>query len=211
MLRILPLGDSITQGDRNHNSYRAALWHMLQKQGHKVDFVGSLNKNYFGGPPDLQFDMDHEGHWGWRADEIINGGFSSGGLSDFLEHYTPDIVLLHLGTNDVFQGQSIASTAAELKTIVNILRADNPNVTILIAKLIPTTSPTINHIIENLNNEIVKIAAEATLQESKIVVVDHFSTFDPAAYTYDGVHPNARGERKMAETWFEALEELIKR
>ena len=30
-VRILPLGDSITQANRSHNSYRRPLWHMLKE------------------------------------------------------------------------------------------------------------------------------------------------------------------------------------
>ncbi len=38
-VRIMPLGDSITQGIRQQNSYRRPLWHALRKAGLSVDFV----------------------------------------------------------------------------------------------------------------------------------------------------------------------------
>ena len=36
-----------------------------------MDFVGSLKENYGGMPRHTDFDMDHEGHWGWRADQVL--------------------------------------------------------------------------------------------------------------------------------------------
>src|SRR5690242_19031704 len=69
-IRIMPLGDSITQSFSPHNSYRYYLWHLLLNQGYRVDFVGSLHGVGDGPPANPDFDMDHEGHAGFRADEI---------------------------------------------------------------------------------------------------------------------------------------------
>jgi predicted small lipoprotein YifL len=40
-LRIMPLGDSITEAEAGHNSYRRVLWKRLNGAGCSVDFVGS--------------------------------------------------------------------------------------------------------------------------------------------------------------------------
>jgi len=70
-VKIMPLGDSITQGYRGRDSYRRDLWLKLRKSGADVDFVGSMKNNFMGTPAHEDFDMDHEGHWGWRADQIL--------------------------------------------------------------------------------------------------------------------------------------------
>ena len=44
-VRILPLGNSLTDGDGEHNSYRKPLWHMLDSAGFNADFIGSKNLN----------------------------------------------------------------------------------------------------------------------------------------------------------------------
>ena len=54
-----------------------------------------------------------------------------------LEGYTPDIAIMYLGTNEFDWGQSISSTLDEFEQIFELLRADNPLVTILIAEIIP--------------------------------------------------------------------------
>ena len=76
VLRILPLGNSITQGKFDLRSYRYALWKKLTDEGILFDFIGSMRTNHKGSPKwpkykGKSFDTDHEGHWGWRVDEIL--------------------------------------------------------------------------------------------------------------------------------------------
>jgi hypothetical protein len=96
--RIMPLGDSITQGDASGEpnedlqaSYRLVLWDLLADAGYDVDFVGSLNS----GSDILDFDPHHEGHPDWRDDEIALN------IYDWLVWNPADIILLHIGTNDL--------------------------------------------------------------------------------------------------------------
>lgn len=204
-INILPLGDSITQGSYRQDSYRRPLWHLLQQQGYTVNFVGSLETNSGGVSPNPDFDLDHEGRWGWRVDEILNGRIGQGKLSDWLQTYTPDIALVHLGTNDIVHPNSVESTLDELDQVIDVLRADNPNVTILLAQLIPNSYPDVNQRIQVLNTRMVELAANKTQPTSPVQVVDHHSGFDHITDTYDGVHPNESGITKMAQVWAEAL------
>ncbi len=64
-VRVMPLGDSITDGITVPGAYRIGLWQRFVNDGYKVDFVGSLSN----GPAALG-DHDHEGHSGWRIDHI---------------------------------------------------------------------------------------------------------------------------------------------
>ena len=108
--RIMPLGDSITTGSSSgvadrvfYISYRKALYDKLKAAGYVVDdeiFVGSL----ISGQSEADFDPDHEGHGGWRADQIVNGNIlvpSQGKLDEWLNAEEPNIILLHIGTNDI--------------------------------------------------------------------------------------------------------------
>jgi hypothetical protein len=61
-VRVMPLGDSITDGAQVPGGYRINLW---QRTAGAVDFVGSG----FNGPAGLG-DHDHEGHSGWRIDQL---------------------------------------------------------------------------------------------------------------------------------------------
>jgi lysophospholipase L1-like esterase len=171
--------------------------------------VGSQNSNDGGNPVfadhnGQSFDSDHEGHAGWRADEIVAR------LPKWLKSYTPDIVLLHIGTNDVSDNQSTQSTVNEIMQIIDLLRADNPSVKILLAKIIPTSSDQVkNDRINELNSQIVELAAQKHTPASPVIVVDQNSGFYAIQDTYDGVHPNASGRLKIAQKWFQAIMNVL--
>jgi hypothetical protein len=101
-------------------------------------------------------------------------------------------------------GHSTASTVAELEQVIQALQADNPAVVILLAKLIPSTDPNASRI-PLVNAEINGIARRRQTRLSRIVVVDQWGGFDPLADLYDPWHPDASGEAKMGQKWFEAL------
>lgn len=147
--------------------------------------------------------MDHEGHWGWRVDEILARAAS------WAEAHRPDIVLIHLGSNDVFERQSIESTVSELGQLIDTIRAVRPRATFLVAQILPTTTPAATSRIVALNTRIPGLAARKSIEVSPVIVVDQFTGFDPETATYDGVHPNADGEIHMSERWLAALQSVL--
>ncbi|MCP5095663.1 MAG: hypothetical protein GY943_08940 [Chloroflexi bacterium] len=200
----MPLGDSITEGDTVYNSYRRPLWQLLQDNGYSVDFIGAEVNNSGGPAPNQDFDLDHEGHAGWRADQIVDRG-----LADWLLNYTPDIVLLHIGSNDLTRVNRrnvvVSATLDDVREIISVLRDDNPNVTILLAQLIPSCSSILDGNIVTYNAELPALIAEQTTAVSPIILVDHFTGFDANTDTHDCVHPNVSGEGKMAQNWYDAI------
>ena len=213
--RIMPLGDSITHGNLEHASYRVRLWQKLGTADLNFDMVGSQNSNSdqnLSTPGDTSddatipagFDPDHEGHWGARADQFLDGGDL--GFRGRLQGLSgPDIVLLHLGTNDRIQGQTVETTIDDLRGIVSILRDKNPAVRILLARIIPTSGNTW----ALLNNAISGLATELSTTVSPVVVVDQQAGFNGSADTYDGIHPNDSGEEKMAKAWCLAIKGVV--
>src|SRR3954468_13523052 len=89
-VRVMPLGDSITEGTQVPGGSRTGLWQRAAGAGYRIDFVGSQ----FNGPAELG-DHDHEGHPGWRIDQI------DANIVGWLRSTTPHTVLLHIGTNDI--------------------------------------------------------------------------------------------------------------
>ena len=101
-VRIMPLGDSITYDMREadlrdprptstRTGYRSHLWYMLQNANYQADFVGSQVAGQAINPP---FDPDNEGHPGWTSLDIAERTYS------YMITHQPNIVLLHIGTND---------------------------------------------------------------------------------------------------------------
>jgi lysophospholipase L1-like esterase len=221
-IRILCLGDSITQSGGEHCGYRYSLWKKMIDHQMEFDFIGSMDKR-FREQSELDcpaymgkvFDPDHEGHWAWRADEILGRPHDlppesgKGHLSEWLKGYTPDIVLLHLGHNDAGHSEPPEQTAGELKQIIRLLQADNPDVSILLAKVIPSANPEWNARIRLLNAEIEGIAADTRTVSSAVMVIDFSTGFDPFTDTLDGTHPNEAGSEKMAAKWFDGIRKLL--
>jgi lysophospholipase L1-like esterase len=200
-VRIMPLGDSITQGDFLRNSYRRPLWHRLKGEGFRVNFVGSQRRNHIAGPPDGDFDRDHEGHWGWTINQVLER------LDGWARAANPDVALIHLGTNDLFQGDDPDTIARELAEVVTVLRAANPRVAIFLAELIPARGSEAAYVPVNAR---IRALSSMGTSESPVTIVDMFSGFDVDAHTYDGVHPNAAGESLLAERWFSALAPFLR-
>jgi lysophospholipase L1-like esterase len=206
-VRIMPLGDSITAGP---GCWRAILWHDLQTNGYtNIHFVGSVSDNgacNYG----YTYDENHEGHSGMSATGLVSQNL----LPGWLAAANPDIVLMHLGTNDMW-GDFIptSSILAAYTTLVGQMRANNPNMKILVAQIIPMNPPSCPQCaaeVVALDNAIPAWAAGLTTAQSPIVVVDQWTGFDTATDTDgDGVHPNDAGFQKMAARWYPPLAQVL--
>jgi lysophospholipase L1-like esterase len=80
---------------------------------------------------------------------------------------------------------------------------------VLLGKLLPTADETHNRAIHAINARMDEIAASLSTPESPVVVIDLDRGFAPDRDTYDGIHPNAAGEAKLAEAWFGPLAAII--
>jgi lysophospholipase L1-like esterase len=202
VVRILPLGDSITRGRKGRWTYRRDLEASLAEDNCAFDYVGrSMGPD--SGPGDPLVDRDHEGHGGYRTDEILAG------LPLWLPGNTPDWVLLHIGTNDVLQGKNIQAARANISGIVDLLRGANPGVGVLLAQIIPNL-PANEAVVVALNDAIVSLAAQKHTPASPVIVVDHYSGYSTFTNNFDDqIHPNASGEAMMAERWYQALRPQI--
>ncbi|WP_232327132.1 SGNH/GDSL hydrolase family protein, partial [Herbidospora yilanensis] len=201
-VRIMPLGDSITGSP---GCWRALLWQRLQQTGYtSVDMVGTLGPQGCG----VSHDGDNEGHGGYLVTNVA----AQNQLVGWLNATSPDIVLMHFGTNDVWSNRSTQQILDAYSTLVTQMRAKNPAMKILVAKIIPMNPSTCGECAQrtiNLNNAIPAWAAARTTAQSPIVVVDQWTGFSTATDTYDGVHPNASGDQKMANAWYPALAAAI--
>ena len=199
-IRIMPLGDSITRGEGTDpplTSYRDDLITLLTNAGWAHDFVGSKSDG-------VGFDSDHEGNRGWRADQI------DANINSWLDQYSPDIVLLHIGTNDVSQEQSNSSTANDIGNILSKIYKYSSKTVILLCKLIPRD--------DNLyqENEDLNVLVEQLYDQKKsagynIYLVDQNAAFKENPnwdqdYLSDNVHPYPVGYTVMANEFMSVLE-----
>src|SRR5256885_15116570 len=192
-VRVSPLGDSITDGAQVPGGYRTGLWQRFTAGGFREDFVGSL----FNGPSTLG-DHDHEGHSGWRIDQI------DANIVGWLRNTTPHTVLLHIGTNDVLQNFNLSGAPARLSTLIDHITATVPTAEVFVATIIPLANAGQEANVRTYNAAIPGVVQSKINAGRHVHLVDMHSALTTADLA-DGVHPNATGYDKMATTWFTAL------
>ncbi len=203
-VRIMPLGDSITKGRHGEPAgYRDDLSLMLLNAGVNFDMVGSMDDG-------TGFYPHHEGHSGYRADEILAN------VDKWILQNPADIILLHIGTNDISQGDANESTILEIEDILDTIHNRFRRTTILLCNLIPRFDDRENRPqrTEALNLLIYDLFIKKQRLGWDIYFVDQNSAIKQnpnwiAEYMDDYVHPNDTGYHVMAETFFQVLQPLL--
>ena len=192
-LRLMPLGDSITDGYTVPGAYRTRLWQRAAADGRVNDFVGSQ----VNGPPELG-DHDHEGHTGWRIDEV------DAQVKQWVRAADPQTVLLHIGTNDLNQDFDLANAPARLAELITHVTEAAPEAEVFVADVIPMADPEWEKRVRAFNAEVPGLVQRLadTGKRVHFVPMHDTLTLDDLA---DGVHPDATGYAKMGDRWYEAL------
>ena len=136
-IKIMPLGDSITYGMADEGGYRKYLSYFLKQKGYNnVDFVGpegsdSASFNYNG--QNVTYDDNHAGYSGYTITNLPGGWFGQlNGIletmqsGDYISKYSPDIILLQIGTNDVSNGH-LDGSEERLHQLLDYLKDKMPS------------------------------------------------------------------------------------
>lgn len=192
-VRIMPLGASITDGFTVPGGYRVDLWQKLVGHGNVVDFVGSAAN----GPSSLG-DHDHEGHSGWRIDNI------DANVVGWLRASDPHTVLLHIGTNDVLQDYDLANAPARMSGLIDHIVATSPSAEVFVAAIAPLGNPVQEVKVKTFNAALPDIIGRKVAAGKHVHLVDMHAVVSTADLS-DGIHPTAAGYGKMAQAWYGAL------
>jgi lysophospholipase L1-like esterase len=194
-IRIMPLGDSITWGvgSNSNDSYRSALFWRLGAAGVNVDFVGSQRSG-------AGRDRDHEGHKGWTIAQIADH------VDEWLATYGPDVILLHIGTNDMMRGGWDAPR--HLDELLDRIAADRPGAQVFVAKIVGLGDYSDvsyqNRRTAGYNEAVARIVSTKgpdfhLVDQSDVRGID----------MWNREHPNDYGYQKMAWNWYVALESVL--
>lgn len=222
--KIMPLGDSITSGVNSQYpaTYRYNLQDKLRASQCRYDFVGSQIGLAFREAP-AGYDQEHEGHGGLSSDGnfYTNKVFQrSIDIPGKISQYQPDIVLLHLGTNDTADSIPVTTITSRLSATLDDIRAQKNNIIILIAKIIPAALthenggyPPLpsdhNARTEQLNTQIAQLVEQKSTATAPIVVVDMYTSYNADANNFDSLHPNETGSAEMADRWWPILKQIL--
>ncbi|KAK0644473.1 carbohydrate esterase family 3 protein [Cercophora newfieldiana] len=203
-VKVMFLGDSITE----ITCWRPLVWSQLASANltFSIQLVGSMNSIPNSCQKPTGFDPRHEGHSGYQAYDVARNN-----IAGWVRTTTPDIVQFMLGTNDVNIGKRNAQTILDAYTsILGSLRAANPNVHVIIVKMIPTQWS--DSTIEAVNTAIPGWAVQRGTAQSPITVADASRA---AGYTNemlqgDKVHPNGLGDQFIAKQVGPVLVRVLK-
>jgi lysophospholipase L1-like esterase len=220
-LRIMPLGNSITEGttgyttsEGDRKSYRQTLYSLLVNAGYNFDFVGHKSTGYNHIP-----DANHAGIPGSRDQYVVRllqdgydlrWGVHTTGGQPYLDVYPADLILLHIGTNDITHGEgaSPASVSAILDEIdAWEARTGNP-VTVIVARIINRKD--YNLTTTQYNNNVAAMVAARNDPSISMVDIENGAGIDypTEMHPEDGIHPNESAYSKMGQKWFEAIQAL---
>ncbi|WP_240197025.1 SGNH/GDSL hydrolase family protein, partial [Nonomuraea lactucae] len=192
-VRLMPLGDSITQGvgSSTNEGYRARVYDRLKGFGREVDFVGTMEDGSFA-------DTDHEGHSGWRIDQIQNDAADCS-----VPAYRPNVVTLHAGTNDMNQDYQLPTAPERLGGLIDQVLSDAPDATVLVATLVPATKDGLQPRIDAYNARIPAIVKQRRNQGKHVQLVDMSEV--TTADLSQPAHPGDSGYLKMADAFYDAI------
>ena len=182
MLTILCLGDSLTAGYglSRAQAYPALLTEKLRRAG-----IGA---------------------------EVINAGSSGDTTSGGLRRLPPylrrqiDIMIIELGINDAFRGVPVQTIASNLQAIIDLTKAHWPYTRIVIAGMqVPlfANDPYV-FAFSQLYSDLAK--------KNHTGLIPFFLEGvggDPLLNQPDRIHPNAAGQKVLAETVWRALEPIV--
>ncbi|MEE9332898.1 MAG: hypothetical protein V3U65_02300 [Granulosicoccaceae bacterium] len=205
-LRVMPLGDSITNGVEFFDGtdspeiglrigYRLALYNQLTAAGLDFDFIGQAGQR--AGQDAGLPDPDNNGYPGVDIDFIVDK------LPEILRQNPADVVLLHIGTN---QTPSTAEGIDDILDRIESLSADAQTIMVLVATLVPKRDVVQQQQVAAFNLDLRQRIKNRS--NSNVIIVEQAQALTDADISTEmiGIHPNDMGYLKMANTWFAALD-----
>ena len=147
-IRIMSIGDSITDGYGKAGSYRKFLYNDLVKQGYSIDMLGAKGGGWTPTYTDpvtgesFEYDDENTGYSGYTIQSYNgrNGIYELLVSTDCLSQ-APDIVILQIGTNDVIDNHELDTSGERLTVLLEyILEHISPESSLFVTS-IPELEP----------------------------------------------------------------------
>jgi acyl-CoA thioesterase-1 len=185
VITIVVLGDSLTAG-----------YGLSRKEAYPVLIAERMRRAGY------EFEVTNAG---WSGDTTA-GGLRR--LPELLRRKKIDILIVELGINDAFRGVPIEEMRSNLQAIIDQTRARHPGVSIIVAGMqVPLAS----------SDDYVRAFGEmfgALAEKNRAALIPYLLEGvggDPELNQPDLVHPNAAGQRIMAENVWRVLEPVLRK
>jgi hypothetical protein len=225
LLKIMPMGDSITAGYTDNPSwsnhpfnfgYRSHLYTLLTNSGYNVQYMGTSPEPWNGVSGDASnggtysppFDLrtiSQDNHYGYGG---VNVDYLIANIASWLASEDTDVILLKIGTN----GQNTSG----LNTLVNYITTNYPDIHLIVAQIMPKIS--YQQGIVDYNNYIKNTLVPAYQAQGKnVTTVDQYAPFLTDANDLTSIntslfsnginHPDDSGYELMAKVWENGINE----
>ncbi len=203
-IRLMPMGDSITQGVRGAKSYRFELKNMITDSGCPMRFVGTQSAN----SPATDFYQPHEGYSGHAASAFLTGTKqNNAGAVAAINLQKPDVVLLHVGSVDLWRGGDVAGTLADIDQVIAAIESTKPGTLVLVANLVPWFSTVDGAdrpvLVQELGSQIESYVSESN--NPNLSLVDVRTGYSVELMQSDLIHPNEQGDAHIADAFFDQI------
>ncbi|MFJ4683854.1 SGNH/GDSL hydrolase family protein [Streptomyces sp. NPDC088789] len=212
MLRFMPVGDSMTIGSAGDHTWRHRLWrHLCTTYGGPFTLVGPRETlhdktadaptSYAYAEPD--FPRGHLAGWGegWLHMAPLIG--------EAVRTTRADVLLVSLGLIDLGFYTGPRQTADNVRAFVANAREARPRVGMVVLPVTPNIRAASDAAfaaqVATFNELLAKTVADLDEPRSPLLVASPPTSYDIDTDTYDGTHPNALGEHKIAAAFAEAL------
>ncbi len=224
--RVLPLGNSITVGWNGLTppineavSFRDTLFDQLTAEGYLFDFVGHTTSGSV-----FLSDPEHGAISGFRGQDVLRmlqdgyDNLNSNQITTpagrpYLDQYPADIILLHIGTNDISAGGP--ASADDVEAILDEIDAwelssGNP-VTVFVARIIDRTDNALRSTRTRAYNDSIDFMLSERADPDVFVVnmedgvgINYLTEMDP-----DGIHPLQSALNKMGVGMYTSMDAYL--
>ncbi|MFD9790237.1 GDSL-type esterase/lipase family protein [Streptomyces sp. NPDC059070] len=214
-MRFMFVGDSMTIGRAGDITWRYRMWqHLSTAFGAPCEIVGPRTELYdteagaplssaYGAPDFPAPARRHLSGWGegWlHMAPLIREAAAGAGA---------DVLLVSLGLIDLGFYTDSGQTAENVRLFVAEARAANPAIKMVLLPVIPNvraeTDAPFAAEVARFNELLAKAVADLDQPSSPLLLASHPAAYDIHVDTYDGTHPAASGEHKLAAAFADAM------
>lgn len=223
LLKIMPVGDSITDDCSINGAWRVYLQPLLQTNN--VAFTNTGRNISSGGGASFT-QRKHEGFcgaviaspgyfgvYGYSTTDAYLQRIVRDGLA--ITNNRPDLMLILIGANDIGHGRNPWVVATnDMPGLLSVIFSNTPNVNIILTKATTLQNAGLGYNVYATNLPVYNAALQMMVNQrralgQKVFLADMFSAVDyDTGFLSDHLHPNAAGLQAIAREWATRIETI---
>lgn len=223
-IKIMAVGDSITDDCEVNGAWRQYLQPLLESNGIPFTFVGRQTSTSAPG-------FSKTAHEGFCGSVIAPPGVMTSPVHgypgtdvylhkiarDALTNITPDVVLVLMGANDIGRGRNPWQVATnDMSALLDIIFSNAPNANVILNKAMTIQSATLLSYANYATNvPIYNAALQAVINQRRVAgqnvfLADMYSVVDYSTmFKADHLHPNTTGLQAIAREWLTRIQGVV--